>query len=65
MIQEETEFRGRQCMWKQVRNKSGKQGYEHFMLKEMEEQGEIVEKTLGVYVNEGRVDFEKQLEGFP
>ncbi|MCI7343603.1 MAG: glutamine--fructose-6-phosphate transaminase (isomerizing) [Fusobacterium necrophorum] len=41
-----------------------KQGYEHFMLKEMEEQGEIVEKTLGVYVNEeGKVDFKKQLEG--
>lgn len=41
-----------------------KQGYEHFMLKEMEEQGEIVEKTLGVYVNEeGKVDFKKALEG--
>lgn len=41
-----------------------KQGYEHFMLKEMEEQGEIVEKTLGVYVNEeGKIDLQKQLSG--
>lgn len=41
-----------------------KQGYEHFMLKEMEEQGDIIEKTLGVYVNEeGNVNFQKQVAG--
>lgn len=41
-----------------------KQGYEHFMLKEMEEQGDIIEKTLGVYVNEeGNVSFQKQVGG--
>lgn len=42
-----------------------KQGYPHFMLKEMEEQGEVVERTLSVYVSEqGEIDFHKQLEGW-
>lgn len=41
-----------------------KQGYEHFMLKEIEEQEKVVETTLSVYVDEqGKIDFQKQLEG--
>lgn len=41
-----------------------KQGYDHFMLKEIEEQDKVIETTLAVYVDErGEIDFRKQLEG--
>lgn len=36
-----------------------KGGYEHFMLKEIHEQPKAVKDTLGAYVSEGRIDFEK------
>lgn len=41
-----------------------KQGYDHFMLKEIEEQDKVIESTLAVYVDDnGEIDFRKQLEG--
>lgn len=41
-----------------------KGGYEHFMIKEIEEQPEIIEKTLNVYTDkELNIRFDEQLEG--
>lgn len=41
---------------------ASKGGYPHFMLKEIEEQPSVIEKTLDVYMNhEGKVDFGKSL----
>lgn len=41
-----------------------KGGYDHFMIKEIEEQPEIIEKTLSVYTNENYdVKFDEQLDG--
>ena len=43
---------------------ASKGGYDHFMIKEIEEQPEIVEKTLNVYVDKDEnVNFDEQLEG--
>ena len=43
---------------------ASKGGYDHFMIKEIEEQPEIVEKTLNVYVDKNKnVNFDEQLEG--
>lgn len=43
---------------------ASKAGYEHFMLKEIEEQPEIIKKTLDVYTNEDKdIRFDEQLEG--
>ena len=36
-----------------------KSGYEHFMLKEIHEQPKAVKDTLGAYVSNGAIDFEK------
>lgn len=42
---------------------ANKGGYPHFMLKEIEEQPEIIEKTLDVYMNtNGKVDFSSSLK---
>lgn len=42
---------------------ANKGGYPHFMLKEIEEQPSVIEKTLDVYVNyEGKVDFKSSLK---
>lgn len=42
---------------------ASKGGYPHFMLKEIEEQPSVIEKTLDVYMNQkGKVDFGKSLE---
>lgn len=41
-----------------------KGGYEHFMIKEIEEQPEIIEKTLNVYTDKNfDIKFDEQLEG--
>lgn len=41
---------------------ANKGGYPHFMLKEIEEQPEVIEKTLDVYMNaNGKVDFSSSL----
>lgn len=41
-----------------------KNGYEHFMIKEIEEQPEIIEKTLNIYTNKNfDINFDEQLEG--
>lgn len=41
-----------------------KGGYDHFMIKEIEEQPEIIDKTLNVYIDkEKNVNFDEQLEG--
>lgn len=37
-------------------------GYEHFMIKEIEEQPEIIQKTLNVYADENKINFDDQLE---
>jgi len=43
---------------------ASKGGYAHFMIKEIEEQPEIIEKTLNVYTDkEKNVNFDEQLEG--
>ncbi len=43
---------------------ASKSGYEHFMIKEIEEQPEIVTKTLDVYIDEEEnIKFDEQLEG--
>ncbi|WP_338942920.1 glutamine--fructose-6-phosphate transaminase (isomerizing) [Fusobacterium nucleatum] len=43
---------------------ASKGGYAHFMIKEIEEQPEIIEKTLNVYTDkEKNVKFDEQLEG--
>ncbi|PID67192.1 MAG: glutamine--fructose-6-phosphate transaminase (isomerizing) [Fusobacteriales bacterium] len=43
---------------------ASKGGYEHFMIKEIEEQPEIVQKTLDIYTNEEKdIKFDEQLEG--
>ena len=43
---------------------ASKGGYDHFMIKEIEEQPEIVEKTLNVYVDKDEnINFDEQLEG--
>lgn len=36
---------------------AGKNGYAHYMLKEIEEQPEVLRRTIGRYAREGRVDF--------
>lgn len=42
---------------------ANKRGYPHFMLKEIEEQPEVIEKTLDVYMNtNGKVDFSSSLK---
>lgn len=42
---------------------ANKGGYPHFMLKEIEEQPEVIEKTLDVYMNtNGKVDFSSSLK---
>lgn len=42
---------------------ANKGGYPHFMLKEIEEQPEVIEKTLDVYTNtNGKVDFSSSLK---
>lgn len=42
---------------------ASKNGYPHFMLKEIEEQPKVVEKTLEIYVKEnGRIDFGSAFE---
>lgn len=42
---------------------ANKGGYSHFMLKEIEEQPSVIEKTLDVYINyEGKVDFKSSLK---
>lgn len=42
---------------------ANKGGYPHFMLKEIEEQPSVIEKTLDVYMNHnGKVDFNQSLE---
>lgn len=42
---------------------ASKGGYPHFMLKEIEEQPNVIEKTLEVYTNyDGRVDFSSSLK---
>lgn len=41
---------------------ASKGGYKHFMLKEIEEQAEIVEKTLNVYTDNSRINFDEQLK---
>ena len=42
---------------------ANKGGYPHFMLKEIEEQPSVIEKTLDVYINyEGKVDFKSSLK---
>lgn len=42
---------------------ANKGGYSHFMLKEIEEQPEVIEKTLDVYMNtNGKVDFSSSLK---
>ncbi|MDY5794272.1 MAG: glutamine--fructose-6-phosphate transaminase (isomerizing) [Fusobacterium gastrosuis] len=41
-----------------------KGGYEHFMIKEIEEQPEIIEKTLNIYTDKNfDIKFDEQLEG--
>ncbi|MDO4690972.1 MAG: glutamine--fructose-6-phosphate transaminase (isomerizing) [Fusobacterium sp.] len=41
-----------------------KNGYEHFMIKEIEEQPEIIEKTLNIYTNKNfDINFDEQLKG--
>lgn len=43
---------------------ASKGGYEHFMIKEIEEQPEIIEKTLNVYTDKNLdIKFDEQLEG--
>ena len=43
---------------------ASKGGYAHFMIKEIEEQPEIIEKTLNVYTDkEKNANFDEQLEG--
>ena len=43
---------------------ASKGGYAHFMIKEIEEQPEIIEKTLNVYTDkEKNIKFDEQLEG--
>lgn len=43
---------------------ASKGGYEHFMIKEIEEQPEIIEKTLNVYTDKDyNIKFDEQLEG--
>lgn len=42
---------------------ANKGGYPHFMLKEIEEQPEVIEKTLDVYMNtNGKIDFSSSLK---
>ena len=42
---------------------ASKNGYPHFMLKEIEEQPAVVERTLEVYIKpDGKVDFGKAFE---
>ena len=42
---------------------ASKGGYPHFMLKEIEEQPNVIEKTLEVYTNyDGKVDFSSSLK---
>ena len=36
-----------------------KEGYEHFMIKEIHEQPEVIKKTISSYVNDGSIDFTK------
>lgn len=36
-----------------------KEGYEHFMIKEIHEQPEVIEKTIRSYVNDNNIDFSK------
>ena len=36
-----------------------KEGYEHFMIKEIHEQPEVIEKTIRAYINENTIDFSK------
>ena len=36
-----------------------KDGYEHFMMKEIHEQPEVIEKTISTYVNRNMIDFSK------
>lgn len=43
---------------------ANKGGYPHFMLKEIEEQPSVIEKTLDVYMNHsGKIDFKQSLKG--
>lgn len=43
---------------------ASKGGYDHFMIKEIEEQPEIIKKTLEVYADEEKnIKFDEQLEG--
>lgn len=43
---------------------ASKGGYPHFMLKEIEEQPNVIEKTLDVYMSyDGKVDFSNSLKG--
>ncbi|WP_286033775.1 glutamine--fructose-6-phosphate transaminase (isomerizing) [Fusobacterium necrogenes] len=41
---------------------ASKGGYPHFMLKEIDEQPSVIEKTLDVYTNNNRVDFSQSLK---
>ena len=36
-----------------------KDGYEHFMMKEIQEQPEVVQKTISTYINRNAIDFSK------
>ncbi|MBR4231133.1 MAG: glutamine--fructose-6-phosphate transaminase (isomerizing) [Bacilli bacterium] len=36
-----------------------KEGYEHFMIKEIHEQPEVIKKTISSYINDGSIDFTK------